>query len=223
MARRTDTFDEYREKQKLARISYINSALRIISNSSYSNITRLAKDVSKVVTEIELKNYQALPLAERPKEIKPVSHVTLLRNAEYRALLEHSINISEKNNVAGTFSVSDFEALKIRNASLEAQVSLLKQTIINFDAGDLPFSSDENVKLEDKVKYLTNNVKFLLKFIDEMNDEARGVFVTVLAGEEDPMHSEPGFYGPMNLIATLEELKDLEKLRDEVGMSIRQR
>ena len=221
MARRTDTFDEYREKQKLARISNINSALKIISNSSYSNITRLAKDVSKVVTEIELKNYQALPLAEKPKEIKPVSHVTLLRNAEYRALLEHSINISQKGSVAVTFSASDVEALRIRNASLEAQVSLLKQTIVNFDAGDLPVGLDGNAKLEEKVKYLTGNVKFLLKFIDDMNSEARGVFVTVLAGEEDPMHSEPGFHGPMNLIATLEELKDLERLRDEVGMSIR--
>ncbi|WP_095151304.1 hypothetical protein [Pseudomonas sp. Irchel s3b5] len=223
MARRTDTFDEYREKQKLARISNIQSALKIISNSSYSNITRLAKDVSKVVTEIELKNYEALPLAERPKEIKPVSHVTLLRNAEYRALLKDSLNISEKDCVAVTISSSDFEALKIRNAGLEAKVSLLKQTIINLDAGNLPTDSDQSVKLEEKVEYLRDNVRFLLRLIDDMNNDVPGVFVTVLDGEEDPRYSEPGFYGPMNLIATLEELKDLEKLRDEVGMSIRSR
>lgn len=221
MARRTDTFDEYREKQKIARISYIHSALKVLSNASYSNITRLAKDVSKVVTEIELKHHQALPFAERPNEIKPVSHVTLLRNSDYRELLERSLNISAEDSVAVTFSVSDFEVLKIRNASLEAQVTLLKQTIRNFDAGELPASSDENVKLEEKVKHLGENIKFLLKLISDMNSEVPGVFVTILPGEEGAIHPVPGFYGPMNLIATLEELESLEKLRDEVGSSMR--
>lgn len=48
-------FCEYRDSNRNARIAHIIHALKTLTNADYKNITRLAKDVAKIVTEFEAK------------------------------------------------------------------------------------------------------------------------------------------------------------------------
>jgi len=45
-----DPFCEYRDSNRNARIAHIIHALKTLTNADYKNITRLAKDVAKIVT-----------------------------------------------------------------------------------------------------------------------------------------------------------------------------
>lgn len=211
---RKDTFLEYREKHKAARASHIHSALKVLSNANYENVTGLAKGVAKIVTEMELRNHLSLPEHERITDLKPVSHVTLLRNPDYRKILEDSFSPEVSVDAPVSISLSDYEALKIRNAGLAGQIVQLKHTIRNLDAGEV-LVSDDSEKLKAEINILNDELKFLISFIDNMQSEASDVFLTVRPGEESSEFSAAGYYGVMNMVATYDELLRLEKLRQK--------
>ncbi|QWA30511.1 hypothetical protein [Pseudomonas sp. RC3H12] len=209
---RKDTFQEHRDSHKAARIAHIHSALKVLSRANYKNITSLARGVAKIVTEYELSRNLSLPEHNRESNLKPVSHVTLLRNSDYRKILEKTIESEEVAALPTSISASDYEALKIRNAGLEGQVAQLKHTIINLDSGGLLVSGDSE-QLKEEIVKLSGDIKFLIAFIDGMQSEAMDVFVIVKPGEESLEYSEPGYHGVMNMVATYDELIRLEMLR----------
>ncbi|WOB57093.1 MULTISPECIES: hypothetical protein [Pseudomonas] len=213
---RIDTFGEYRSKHKAARISHIHSALKILSDATYENVTGLAKGVAKIVTEIELRNHLSLPEDERLIDLKPVSHVTLLRNPDYRQILEQNYSRRVCVDAPVAISFSDYQALKIRNAGLAGQIAQLKLTIRNLDAGDVLESGDSE-ELKNQISLLGDDLKFLISFIDNMQSEASDIFLTVRPGEESTEFNAAGYYGVMSMVATYDELLRLEKLRQKFG------
>lgn len=215
--RRSDTFEGYRGKRKAARVSHIQSALKILSNANYENVTSLAKDVAKIITEMELRNNLSLPEGQRLIDVKPVSHVTLLRNQDYREILDESFSPEDSVDAPVAISFSDNEALKIRNAGLLGQIAQLKLTIRNLDAGDVLVSGDSE-GLKKQVGLLGEDLRFLISFIDNMQSEASDIFLTVRPGEENSEYGAAGYYGVMSMVATYDELIRLEKLRQSLGV-----
>lgn len=215
--RRNETFEGHREKRKAARISNIQSALKILSNANYENVTSLAKDVAKIVSEIELRNHLSLPERQRPIDLKPVSHITLLRNEDYREILDRNFTPEDGVDAPVAISSTDYEALKIRNAGLEGQIAQLKLTIRNLDAGDVLVSGDSE-ELRKKISLLGEDLRFLISFIDNMQSEASDIFLTVRPGEENTEYGAAGYYGVMSMVATYDELIRLEKLRQSLGV-----
>lgn len=215
--RRSDTFLEYREKHKAARVSRIHSALKVLSNANYDNVTSLAKGVARIVSEIELRNHLSLPAQARSADFKPLSHITLLRNPDYRKILDDIFSSDFTVVTPVSINVSDFEALKIRNAGLIGQINQLKYTIRKLDAGDVLESGDSE-ELKKEVGALSDDLKFLISFIDNMQSEASDIFLTVRPGEENVEFSAAGYHGVRSMVATYDELLRLERLRQKFGV-----
>jgi len=215
--RRSDTFQVYREKHKAARVSSIHSALKALSNANYDNVTSLAKGVAKVLSEIDQRNYLSLPEQARPADLKPVSHITLLRNPDYRKILDESFSSDYTVDAPVSINVSDFEALRIRNAGLIGQITQLKSTIRKLDAGDVLESGDSE-GLKKEIRNLSDDLKFLICFIDNMQSEASDIFLTIRPGEENVEFSAAGYHGVRSMVATYDELLRLERLRQKFGV-----
>lgn len=212
-----DTFDEYRENHRQQRIEFIRKALIVLSNAKYSNVTRLAKDVAKLVTEFELKAFFSQAESEREENCKPVSHVTLLRNLNYREILEDFMGAEAGSESISGGVITDIEALRIRNASLESQNFLLKEKIRSIDLAILPSKGRRDQLTEDESESLKHALNTLLKIIDGMVGQASDIYKTVLEGEESERYPEPGFYGPWEKISTLDELRELDRVRKQLG------
>lgn len=212
-----DTFDEYRENHRQQRIEFIRKALIVLSNAKYSNVTRLAKDVAKLVTEFELKAFFAQVESEREELCKPVSHVTLLRNTSYRKLLEDFLGAEAAVAATSGSVITDLEALRIRNASLESQNLLLKEKIRSIDLVALPAQGKIDQVVGDECETLRHALVTFLKMIDGMVEQASDIYKTVLEGEESDNFPEPGFYGPWAKISTLDELRELDRIRKRLG------
>jgi len=217
LASRVDTFEEHRDEARAARIARIQSALDVLSSANYENVTNLAKAVAKIVAEIELRNYLGLPSEMQAKAFKPISHITLLRNDKYRQILEQHLGQNVESCVPVSISSSDFEALKIRNASLAGHIEQLKLTIRNLDSGDFVSSLDGEQLLKDNA-CLSEDLKFVIGMLDDVLSGAGGMFVTKMPGEEDKDFTVAGLHGPMDLIATYDDLLRLESLRQKLDI-----
>lgn len=224
MAEQFDPFGSYRNDRKAARIKHIQSALAILSNATYANVTNLAIDAAKIISEFEYREFLLMPAAVQAKGFKPVSHVTLLRNADYRPILDQMVKDEEAAEVVTIVSNSDFEALKIRNASLNGQIEQLKLTIRNFDAGIVPTTSEEADVLREEIDKLRESLVLMFSIYDGMQSEGKGIYLTVLPGDEgeDGFYNAPGLWGVMNQIATHEQMVKVNKLREELKRLRRQ-
>jgi hypothetical protein len=218
LAKTKDTFDAYRQTQKNLRIDFIAKALKILSNANYSNVTRLAKDVAKLVAEFEIKHYLSLAAGERAEEIKPISHVTLLRNQDYRKMLEAALN-SDVENASNVSVITDLEASRIRISSLETQNFLLKEKIRNMDLVSSPGSGVSKIggglATFDEAEYFAD-LDLMLTLVDGMQEQAFGAFKTVLEGSESEGFPTAGFYGPHGLIVKISGLRQLSRVREKL-------
>jgi len=216
LAPRVDPFEAHREDARAARITRIQNALDVLSSATFENVTNLAVGVAKIVAEIELRVYLTLPTDKQVKKFKPISHVTLLRNDKYRGLLEQHLSLSIESSVPVSVSSSDFEALKIRNASLAGHIEQLKLTIRNLDSGIDPALSMDGEKLRQDNDYLAEELKFVIRMLDDVLSGAGGMFITKMPGEEDRDFKVAGLHGPMDLVATYDDLLRLEALRKKL-------
>lgn len=219
MAQRKDTFDAYRQSQKKQRVELIAQALKILSNGKYANISRLAKDVSKLVTEFELQRHLSLSEGERGEVIKPMSHVTLLRSDDYRPLLEKALAVLPKFPQKTEVSISELEACRIRIMSLETQNQLLKEKIRTIDLGMTPeanlarLGSSATVDL----RGFYQKLELLLTILDGVQEQVSKAFKTVLEGDETDYYPKAGLYGPSGIIVELSALHELSSIRQEVN------
>lgn len=206
-----DPFCEYRDSNRNARIAHITHALKTLTNADYKNITRLAKDVAKIITELEAK-----VSAEDSDRLKPMSHVTLLKNKKYREVLEQAFDFETDVECSNKVSVAEYEALKYRCAGLESKIVLLEQTIRNLDAGvgGLEYRVAETANGE--IEGDSSDADFLLDLLDDLKGELHDAIETILPGEENTYRPQPGLYGPFNMIRNYEELGHLQTIRDRV-------
>ncbi|WHH49610.1 hypothetical protein QFA96_16065 [Pseudomonas sp. Ap32] len=218
MVQRKDTFVAYRQAQKKQRVELIAQALKILSNGKYANISRLAKDVSKLVSEFELQRYLSLDEGERGDDFKPMSHVTLLRSDDYRPLLEKALVVSPKASQKTEISISELEACKIRIMSLETQNQLLKEKIRTIDLG---LSSEanfarlgSNASVDSRVFY--QKLELVITILDGVQEQVSKAFKTVLEGDETDYYPRAGLYGPSGIIVELSALHELSSIRQEV-------
>ena len=216
LAKKFDPFAQHRNNLKVSRIQHINKALATLSNGSYDKVTNLAHDVAKIIAEFERREFLLLPEAVQAEGFKPISFVTLLRNPEYRPLLDSVVFGKKTAQVVSSVSLSEFEALKARNAGLNGQIEQLKLTIRNLDAGIVPTTSAEVDLLRMEADKLRESLKLLFSIVDGMQTEGQGIYTTVLPGDQNPVYASPGFWGPMNQIATYDEMAALNKLREEL-------
>jgi len=214
MNQKSSTFDAYRATQKRIRTGHIRAALKLLANAHYANVTRLAADAAKIVTELEKADNEKRAPGDR-RVVRNVSHVTLLRNRDYRYMLETALNEAGEARSCDSLSISDHEALKIRNANLESQNAILKERIRSFDLGHAAVALDKATTGEKEVDRDREKISFLIGFIDRMQQQVGRAFVTVLPGDASQRYPDPGFYGPNGLVATYDELLRLQAIRSE--------
>lgn len=82
MISRTEIFKDHKKVVQEKRLGHLKSALIIIGKGSYNNITNLAQEVEKLITELEVKD------SKEDGKFNPCSYTTLIRNQDYRLLLE---------------------------------------------------------------------------------------------------------------------------------------
>ena len=135
MVQRLDPFDNYRAEHKALRIRHIRSALDILSKATYPNITNLAIDVAKIVKEFEYRDFESLPEKTKVKGFKPVSHVTLLRNSDYRLYLDRSGKIDESAEETPVETESLRDALTMVCRVLDNVLGECSQVLITVPPG----------------------------------------------------------------------------------------
>ncbi len=86
MIRRTEIFEDHKKIVQEKRLGHLKSALIIIGKGSYNNITNLAQEAAKLITELEVKD------SKEDGKLNPCSDTTLIRNQDYRLLLEAYVN-----------------------------------------------------------------------------------------------------------------------------------
>lgn len=215
MNKRSTTFDAFRAARKDSRLADIGSAIKLLGNASYSNLTNFSKDVAKLVHEFEVRRNDLKPESERIASLRKVSHVTILRNPAYRQLLEDAFGSKCGDVEPSKSGISDIEAYKIRVANLEFQNGLLKDRIRSIDLQGIESTLcpiDEQA--ETALKQCALDIRFLIRVLDDAVTQLSKAYTTVLPGDESESRPEAGFYGPFALIATYEEMIHLQRLRD---------
>ncbi|MFT2158005.1 hypothetical protein [Pseudomonas putida] len=207
MSKRKDTFKDYRERRVEARLDVVKSALRSLANANHNNITRLAKDVASYVTAFELAENSNLAAELRQEDLKPVSHVTILRNEAYRALLDDFLGKAVAHSDQNAIVSFENEELRLKNVALEAKVKQLKILLVDNLAGFELY--DENKPTEPKLYQM---LEFMVSLVDRMQRSAPGCFKNVPEGEVSGRHT-PGFHGPNGMVATPEEMLDFEQVQ----------
>lgn len=174
--KRSHTFDSYRENNKKIRMDAIRKSLSILENSNYKNITNLAKDVSKIVHEIELKHWELKSQEYKLKKAKPepLSYTTLLRNKDYKNLL--SLHMTGQDIEVDQSSISDVEVIKIKCAHLESQNEMLTNRLKFVDAGENLSKGEQNHSNKKEVDDLREEKAMLIEMIESIMGVANDIF-----------------------------------------------
>ncbi|QLJ12635.1 hypothetical protein H0H12_19560 [Pseudomonas putida] len=191
-----------------SRLGFVKAALDHLAHAHYNNVTRLARDVASFVSALEDTENGKLPEKYRKSDLKPVSHVTILRNSEYRRLLEAFLSKGLSNEVAEQKPFIDVEELLIRIKSLESQNKILKNKILNGSLEAQDYSEDDRFDAE---RQLFLALDFVISLVGKMQDKAPGCFYNATP-DNDPKEKGPGFWGPYGLVESYEEMQKFEKV-----------
>jgi hypothetical protein len=218
--KRKASFDAYREDIQKKRLEHLRHALSILGSASYTTITALAHDTSKLIYELEQKHAQME--AEKQKScdkkeiiVEKICYTTLLRNKKYyRPVLDAHFFDEEKGKKKETVEISDHEALKIHCANLDNQNEILRLRLEHFKPSDSiaieNTAKDKNESEDIKSKDIAMLIGIVTSIVSEVSD----LFSTVNEDEVDADHPSPGLYGPMSLV-DYNTLKRFEELRYE--------
>lgn len=211
MSKRKDTFKGHREGMVESRLALVKAALEHLSNAYYKNVTRLARDVASFVSLLESTENDKLPEKYRRSDLKPVSPVTILRNDEYRRLLDGFLLKSHPTDDVGQEQFIDVEALIIKNKGLEALTKLLKNKLADGRVGHEGLDGEALQISQKQVEDLFSSLELLVSVVHNMQEKTLGVFYRATA-DNDPKGKGPGFWGPYGLVATAEEMLELEDI-----------
>lgn len=216
MSKRKDTFKGYREGMVESRLALVKAALEHLSNAYYTNVTRLARDVASFVTVLESAENNNLPDKYKKADLKPVSHVTILRNDEYRRLLDEFLLRINPEDEAELKPFIDVEALLIKNKGLEAQNRLLKNKLVNDHVQVEKIDDDMIRRGQQQIDDLFSSLELMVSVVQNMQAATQGVFYRATA-DNDPKGKGPGFWGPYGLVATADEMLEIENISRRIG------
>lgn len=216
---RHDPFLNFREAARKTRVDHIENALRLLKDATFKNVTRLAISVANLVTDAEAVSWAADGVG-REDEQAPMSHITLLKNAHYREILDSYFDFSSGKLVENTVDLESHRALQLKCGSLESQIKLLKQMVVNQDSKEgLEYNADP-VRSPSDTEQALQDAKYLLDFLDDFRDSFEDMVEVVLPGEESGRPA--GIHGPFNQIRTHEEMEHLQSIRDRIEHGMRE-
>lgn len=216
---RRDPFLGFREGGRNVRIGHIEHALGQLKGATYRSVTSLAISVAKLVTDAEL----AARVADGggpEEEPAPMSHITLLKNDHYREILERYPGVTPKKKaVQDVVDLEAHRALQFKCGSLESQIEILKQMIVNQDSSEgLEYKPDPLTHLTG-CELTAEDARFLFGLLDSIFEQLEGAVEIVLPMEEGD-DREAGLHGPYGLIRSHEEMEYLQSIRDRVGRGV---
>lgn len=217
MDKQHDNLKAHREEKVDVRLNMIHSALAKMSGR-YKSLTALAKDVAKYVTVFEAAENSKKSEATRSKPLRPVSHITILRNVHYRTALQAFFDGGV--DASTPQPLVDYNALLLELEELRSKNNLLKIKLTDAFMG-WELADDHNSSAlpnEDKVM---SWLELLLSVINKMQELTPGTFDNVT----DPKGKRgrgPGLHCPMGIAASPDEMLELHEIKQAISKWHRQ-
>jgi len=203
MNKRKHSFDKYHAKRVSDREARIREALKILSNGTYKNVTRLARDVSNIVYELEVKSAKD---GETPRRM---SYTTLVRDrSKYKFILLAHLDPNAAKQEDST--EADLLSMKLHCANIEHENKILRDRLdatgrdggIEALSGPSPGDKSEDIEL-------------LINLVNSIMSAAPDLFYTIGKDQVDEANPIQGLYGPNSLIAEYEILEKFKEICDE--------
>ncbi|MFY1008006.1 hypothetical protein ACOQNQ_02890 [Pseudomonas juntendi] len=202
--KKPSTFDEYVAARSAQTEKMLRQAIRVVSASKYATVTDYCKDLAAVISEVREAKSGDPTTPFFNKKIRPFSYITLLRNSDYRLLVDDAFNHG-RESLEEPEAVSEEVLLKI--SSLQAQVNLLKDRLSGIKTtGDSNALLDENS--QETIKKLSSYLTATLIAYTAMREQLSG-FTKVITTPTDK-HKTPGLYSGMGLLIEMEVLYEIE-------------
>ncbi|OXR38656.1 hypothetical protein PSJE_00025 [Pseudomonas jessenii] len=204
------TFDLYLAGRSAHIEAIIGQAMGTIDASKFGHFTDYCITLSAIITELRAAKSVSPSSPYFNKKVKAFSYTTLLRNASYRRIVESQFNNSR--SVVEIEPDEDVEELKLKVVSLMAQTNLLKSRVVELDAGR-GLTAIDNAEAEKIVEKLNQRIELLIRVNRDVLDSVSGAFRLILeASEKQPV---AGLYGPKGLVATVDDMREIEKAMKE--------
>lgn len=214
--KKPSTFDEYVAARSAQTEKMLQQAIRVVSASKYATITDYCKDLAGVISEVREAKSGDPTTPFFNKKVRAFSYITLLRNNDYRHLVEAAFNHG-RESLEEPEAVSEEVLLKI--SSLQAQVNLLKDRLSGVKTGrDSNAFLDANAQemIKKLARYLSATLIAYTAMRQQMSDLTR-----IITTPTDK-HKIPGLYSGMGLIIEMEVLHEIEdgrKFLEHFGQS----
>lgn len=208
------TFERYIAERSAHNERLITQAVRAIDATRFGNLTEYCKTLSTVVSE--LRSAKALDPGSPffNKQVKPLSHVTLLRNPTYRQIVQHRFDATRV--IAIQEAKEDTEEMKLQIASLLAQTNLLKNKIQTIDTGK--GCTEDDSELRALLEKANHRIGLLLNAYKNLREGGRGAFKIV--DEPSPKTPVSGLYSYTGLLVSREELDEISLIAREHPMTL---
>ncbi|WP_409279944.1 hypothetical protein [Pseudomonas sp. KCJK8751] len=204
---RPSTFSDYIAKRSAHNERLISQAVSMVDASRFGNLTDYCKSISAIVSEIRTAKALESSSPFHRKIVKPLSYTTIMRNSEYRKIVEHRFN--ETRELALMEHQEDVEDLKLKIASLHAQSNLLKEKIQAMDTGR-PSGTVVDSEYQTLLEKANSRIGLLLTAYKNMRENARGVFKVISEPtEERPV---PGLYSYSGLVICQDEIDKISDI-----------
>jgi len=209
------TFDPYLAGRSAHIEAIIGQAMSTIDASTFRNLTDYCKTLSAIITELRAAKSTCPSSPYFNKQVKALSYTTLMRNPTYREMVESRFNTGR--SVMMKQPDEDVEELKLTVVSLMAQTNLLKNRIVELDAGR-GLTAIDNAEAETVIEKLNQRVELLIRVNRDVLDSVSGAFRLI----HDPTEKQPvaGLYGPKGLVATLDDMGEIEKAMKEHPLTL---
>ena len=206
--KRKHTFDAYHESRVANREALVRRALTLLSNARFDTLTALAKNVAKVVTELESRQAKD---GEQPSE---VAYTTLVRKgSKYKHILLAHFEGTHENEKSD--EEAEIEELRLHTAHLEHENDLLRQRLSAVGSTNALETSSEALE----GRFSAEDIGMLLGIIDRMKSDAYDIFPSVAPHEVNEDYPYPGLWGPSEQVAEWEDLERIGELKKEIGYS----
>lgn len=205
--RKPSTFDSYIAERSAQIERIIEHTLRVVDATKYGNLTEYCKALAVVITEIRAAKAGDPSTPFYNKRVRPFSFITLLRNENYRHIVEGMFKLS-RGTLEQPEAVSEEAMLKI--ASLQSQVNLLKDRLSGISTAAGSNALDDAGAQENLAKlreYLTITVDVYTK----MRMDLKGALKSV--SEPNEKYRICGLYSAYGLIADVDSLQKIEEGR----------
>lgn len=211
--KKQSSFEPYISGRSAHVEALVGQAISTIDASKYALITDYCKTLSAIITELRAAKAVSPSSPYFNKKVKRFSYITLLRNETYRKMVDKEFsNTREIEGALQKQADEDVEELRFQVVSLSAQVNLMKDRIIAIDAGR-GLTSIDNTEAEKVIARLNQRVEMLIRVNQDILNSVNGAFR--LAHEPTEKHQVAGLYGPKGLVATLDDLEEMEKAMKE--------